>query len=73
MDIQFSGAVDFAPLFNNMNTFGPPGLQRRGTDLQGQMLYTQSAMLEPLNQQNQLFGIAYGSEDQVQPTVNVVA
>ena len=73
MDIQFSGAVDFAPLFNNTNTFGPPALQKRGMDLQGQMLYNQSAMLEPLNQQNQLFGIAYGSEDQAQPGVNVVA
>ena len=56
MDVQFSGAIDFSPLFNNTTNpyIGktPFGVGKRQSD---DFYQQQNALLEPLNWQNQLF------------------
>jgi hypothetical protein len=50
MDVQFSGAVDFAPLFSKTNPLSPAKLADV-SQLQSEMLQSQNAILRPLNQE----------------------
>ncbi|HBA85723.1 MAG TPA: hypothetical protein DCZ95_16700 [Verrucomicrobia bacterium] len=51
MDVQFSGAVDFAPLFNNRYAPAAAPAPNRNTSFQSDMLHSQNAILGPLNQE----------------------
>lgn len=51
MDVQFSGAVDFSPLFNTNGRVGPqPSWSNKAFSAQESMLQSQNSMLQPLNQ-----------------------
>lgn len=72
MDIQLSGAVDLSPLFNQMNK---PGLQFPKANIparnyQGEMLASQTSMLDPLNQQ---YGAPLLGQASIGSTVNLIA
>lgn len=71
MDIQYSGLVDFSPLIYQAGRVPqqPQPWLRKQDNFQGQLLYGQQTMLEPLNQAHFLLM----TDDQAEPAVNIIA
>ena len=70
MDVQFSGAIDYSPLFSSMNKYGPSGTPKTsGATFQNDMQESQQAILGPLQSDEE----AQPFEDDGGNSVNVFA
>ncbi len=73
MDIQFSGAIDFATLFNGMNQTRPMQTQKTNNNAHSKMLEEQNQIMSELNANTQMSIMNHFASRGLGQNVNVIA